>query len=127
MDTFYIGAAEGTTWPLTVDEVQAAVTARTPGASTTRSHAAVSDKDQLWFTFDLPGTNIECLYTDQFSITIGDCEPADAAAVLSWLLGLLPAATPTVALTETNPTPTTIDIRTGRTDLTEVLARLSAA
>lgn len=127
MDTFYAGAADGTTWPLTVDQVAAAVDARTPGAPTTRSHAAVTGKDQLWFAYDAGGTSVECLYTDEFSLTITDCEPEQAADVLTWFLGLLPAATQTVILAETNPVPTPIATHASRADLTTALNRLSAA
>jgi hypothetical protein len=127
MDTFYVGAAEGTAWPLTVDQVEAVLQARTPTVHTNRGHAAVSDKDYVWFNAEAEGATIECLYTDQFSLTISDCEPAQAAEILVWFFGLLPADAPTVVLTETNPTPTPLGLRRDRPSLEAALSALSAA
>lgn len=81
--------------------------------------------------FDLPGhayrlgDPIECKYTDRFSLTISDCEPEEAAAILDWFLPHLPAGTPSVALVDSHAVPVALPPLAGIDAIAAFLRTLS--
>jgi len=74
VDPFYIGAAEGTSWPLGLDDVESALASRFPGIATRRDRAVVADQAYLIFDTPVGDRTIECMYVHHVSLTVSGCE-----------------------------------------------------
>jgi len=97
VDPFFLGAAEGTSWPLGLDDVESALASRFPGIATRRDRAVVADQAYLIFDTPVGDRTIECMYVHHVSLTVSGCEPIERASILNWFLPLVPQGTLIVA------------------------------
>lgn len=125
MDTFYVGAAEGTAWPFGLDDVETELQRRFPGIETGRGRTRVREVDYVLFDLASGDRDIECMYVDHFSLTMIDCEPEDCARILIWFLPLLPAGTPSVAMSDSHAVPVPLPPLTGVEEIAEFFSTLS--
>lgn len=125
MDTYYFGAAEHTTWPLTLDDVDLAIQHRFPGTATRRGHAVIAGLEYLLFDLSIDGHKVECQFNDSFSLNVNQTTAECCAAVWNWFLLLLPAGTSSVAMSDTHPTPVAVPILGSQSSIAAFLTTFS--
>ena len=104
MDLF-LGAPEGQSWPLSLDDVEPRLRERFPEAHIARKTSRVTGKTRLTFSVRLPdGQPRHGIYVDQDNLALSDGDPAVWADTIAWFLGLLPPGTRTVAMRGEGPT-----------------------
>ncbi|QUQ66151.1 hypothetical protein [Kutzneria sp. CA-103260] len=101
--TIFIAAPPGTTWPLSLDDVEQQLRQRLPGVRTFHRHAAVSNTDYIDFQVTVDGLLSISSYFAGGTLILRDGSAADWADTIEWFLGLLPPGTPAVAMIEENP------------------------
>ncbi|MFD4394195.1 hypothetical protein [Kitasatospora sp. NPDC058478] len=103
MDTIYIGAAPGTTWPITPEEAGDHLLGRFPDMESWHKHAPVSEKDYIDFDVELDGTTRQCSYFEHGQLILRDGDATLWADTIAWFLSLLPADARAVAMVASNP------------------------
>jgi len=126
-DKLYIGAPQGTTWPLDLDTAEERVRGRFPNAITSRETAQPFARDYLSFDVPIDGTPRHAMYFDGFNLTLSDGSPADWADTIAWFLSLLPRGTPAIAMSEHNSQPTPISTEASPEIIRDLLDGLTAA
>lgn len=102
-DTLYLGAAPDTTWPLDITTFEQHLRQVLPDLIATRRHSRAVGREVLSFTATVAGVERHGVFADQFNLALSDGTPADWADTIAAVLALLPADTPTVAMTDQNP------------------------
>jgi hypothetical protein len=102
-DTLIVAAAQGTAWPLDLDQAEAALRQRFPAAIFGRYTIPPSGRTYLSFDVELNGMPRHGIYVEGGNLSLSDGSPDDWADTIAWFLSLLPPGTPTVALAERNP------------------------
>ncbi|MGA5823691.1 hypothetical protein ACPC54_38230 [Kitasatospora sp. NPDC094028] len=103
MDTIFIAAAPGTTWPLSCDDAEEHLRTRFPDVRTWHKHAPVSDTDYVDFQVEIDGTVRLGSYFEHRNLVLNDGTPEVWADTIAWFLALLPTEARTVAVVESNP------------------------
>ncbi|MFJ8443399.1 hypothetical protein [Kitasatospora griseola] len=102
-DTIFVAAPEGTTWPLSGQDVERLLEARFPGVRIWHRYAPVSRSGYLDFEITVDGEPRHGSYVDHRHLILRDAEPGFWADDIAWFLGLLPPGTYAVAMVESNP------------------------
>ncbi|MFJ4676971.1 hypothetical protein [Kitasatospora sp. NPDC088783] len=102
-DAIFVAAPEGTSWPLSVHDVEQQLQTRFPGIRTWHKYAPVSRCDYVDFEITADGEARHGSYFDRRHLILRDGTPEFWADTIAWLLALLPAATPAIAMVESNP------------------------
>ncbi|TYC68125.1 hypothetical protein EH183_40320 [Streptomyces sp. CB01881] len=102
-DAVFIAAPPGTAWPLSREDAERHLLARYPDLQSWYKHAPVSDTDYLDFEVELDGTARHGSYFERSHLIRRDGGPAFRADTVAWFRQLLPAGTPVVVMTESNP------------------------
>ncbi|MFJ5927653.1 hypothetical protein ACIQF6_34165 [Kitasatospora sp. NPDC092948] len=103
MNAIYIAAPEGTTWPLSGQDVERRLETRFPDVQTWHKYAPVSRSAYIDFEIDIDGERRHGSYFDHRHLILRDAEPQFWADTVAWFLGLLPPGTNAVAMVESNP------------------------
>lgn len=86
-DDLFLGAAQGETWPLSVDTVQPLLQQRFPDAIIQRRSSPVTGKTRLSFTIPFPdGTPRHGIYIDHDNLALSDGGIDDWADTIAWFL-----------------------------------------
>ncbi len=127
-DKIYVAAPEQVRWPLTLDQVEAALRSHLPTATVARQHAVVGDHDYLSFVVPADDQDRHGLYIEPGNLTLLYGSPTDWAPTSEWFLTLLPAGPAAIALVESN-TANPIPVPDGATadQIRDLLDRLIAA
>ena len=102
IDSFFIAAPQGATWPLDIDTVDQRLQERFPGMHGEIVYANGKGEYYLSFDINIDGTTrTGAYYVGNLILNDGDEE--DWASTIAWFLSLLPAGTPAVVMRESNP------------------------
>ncbi len=103
LDTFYLTAPEGSSWPLDLDTVDQGLQERFPGMRGWIERVAPTGEDTLEFDLELHGATRTGVYYDGGPLILRDGDEQDWAPTIAWFISLLPADTPVMTMRETNP------------------------
>lgn len=103
LDTFFVSAPEGASWPLDIDTAQQRLQERFPGMHGWIRHAPVLARDYLDFDVQIDGDSRAGAYYAGGPLILKDGDERDWAATIAWFLSLLPPGTRAVAMRESNP------------------------
>ncbi|MFD8781274.1 hypothetical protein [Kitasatospora sp. NPDC059599] len=103
MDTIFIAAAPGTTWPPSRDDAEEHLLTRFPDTRTWRKHAPATGRDYLDFQVEIDGEIRLGSYFEHRNLVLTDGTPDVWADTIAWFLNLLPADSRVVAVVESNP------------------------
>jgi hypothetical protein len=101
-ETLYVGAPQGTSWPLDLARAEAPLRERFPDAFIRRGEGRASGRDYLSFDVTVNGERRHGVYAEGLNLALSDGSPADWAETIVWFLSLLPEGTAAVAMTEDN-------------------------
>jgi hypothetical protein len=102
LDTFFIAAPQGSTWPLDIDTVDQRLQERFPGMRGEIVYSNSRRQHYLSFDIDVDGTTRTGAYYVG-NLILNDGDEADWAPTIAWFLSLLPPGTAAVTMRETNP------------------------
>ena len=102
IDSFFIAAPQGATWPLDIDTVDQRLQERFPGLRAEIVYSNIKREHYLSFDVDVDGTTRTGAYYVG-NLILNDGDEADWSPTIAWFLSLLPAGTPAVVMRETNP------------------------
>lgn len=102
LDTFFIAAPQGVTWPLDIDTVDQHLQERFPGMRGQIVYSNIKREQYLSFDLDVDGTTRTGAYYVG-NLILNDGEAADWAPTIARFLSLLPTGTPVVTMRESNP------------------------
>ena len=102
LDSFFIAAPQGATWPLDIDTVDQRLQERFPGLRAEIVYSNIKREHYLSFDVDVDGTTRTGAYYVG-NLILNDGDEADWAPTIAWFLSLLPPETPAVTMRETNP------------------------
>ena len=102
LDTFFIAAPQGATWPLDIDTVDQRLQERFPGMRGEIVYSNSRRQHYLSFDIDIDGTPRTGAYYVG-NLILNDGDEADWASTIAWFISLLPPGTPAVTMRESNP------------------------
>ena len=103
-DDLFLGAPQGQTWPLSVDDVEPLLVGRFPDVIIERRTSAVTGKQRLSFSVGFPdGNRRHGIYVDHDNLALSDGQIGDWADTIAWFLEQLPPGTPTVVMRGEGP------------------------
>jgi hypothetical protein len=126
LETLYIGAIEGTRWPLDLNTVEQKLRERYPDLVSQRRNTAPPQQDYLSFDLSLGGEMRHGIYIDGGHLALSDGTPADWAEIVAWFLSLLPNGTPTAAYNEHTQQATPVPERANASQVKELLESVIA-
>jgi hypothetical protein len=104
-EDLFLGAPQGQSWPLSLDDVEPRLRERFPDAYIQRRESAVTGKSRLSFTVRLAdGTPRHGIYVDRDNLALSDGDATVWADTIAWFLSLLPSDTRTVVMRGEGPT-----------------------
>jgi hypothetical protein len=114
--SLFLAAPPGTTWPLSLDQVEAQLHGRFPEITTTRETFGTTGEPYISFRVPVDGDTRHGLYAARGNLVLNDGDPAVWADTIAWFIDLLPPGTPMAAMVENEPVPTLVPAGTTSTD-----------